>query len=111
MFLVAAVAVGIAADPDSEVLGLVSNAWAGFGAAFGPLILLALTWPRMTGSGAIAGLLTGAVVVVGWIAAGWNTAFLGGGGLYEIIPGFIAATLAIVAVSMATAAPPARRRD
>ena len=50
--LVALVAIFIARDPDSKVLGLVSNAWAGFGAAFGPLILLSLTWSRMTGAGA-----------------------------------------------------------
>lgn len=100
--LVAAAAMVIAADPDSEVLGLVANAWAGFGAAFGPLILLALTWPRMTGAGAAAGLVTGAAVVAGWIALGWNKVFMGGPGLYEIVPGFAAAMLAIVLVSMAT---------
>ena len=102
--LVALAAITIAADPNSEVLGLVSNAWAGFGAAFGPLIILALTWPRMTGSGALAGLITGAVVVIVWIAAGWNASFAGGEGIYEIIPGFIAAWLAIVVVSRMTAA-------
>lgn len=102
--LVALAAIAIAADPNSEVLGLVSNAWAGFGAAFGPLIILALTWPRMTGSGALAGLITGAVVVIVWIAAGWNASFAGGEGIYEIIPGFIAAWLAIVVVSRMTAA-------
>ncbi|NTZ42838.1 sodium/proline symporter PutP [Altererythrobacter sp. SALINAS58] len=102
--LVALAAIAIAADPESEVLGLVSNAWAGFGAAFGPLIILALTWPRMTGSGALAGLITGAVVVIVWIAAGWNASFAGGEGIYEIIPGFIAAWLAIVVVSRMTAA-------
>ena len=77
----------------------VANAWAGFGAAFGPLILLALTWRGMTGAGAVAGLVTGAGVVAGWIALGWNKAFLGGPGLYEIVPGFAAAMLAIVVVS------------
>ena len=100
--LVAAAAMVIAADPDSEVLGLVSNAWAGFGAAFGPLILLALTWDRMTGAGAVAGLVTGAAVVAGWIALGWSASFMGGPGLYEIVPGFVAAFLAIVVVSLAT---------
>ncbi len=107
--LVAAAALVIAADPDSEVLGLVANAWAGFGAAFGPLILLALTWDRMTGAGAAAGLVTGAGVVAAWIALGWNKALpdaLGGGpGLYEIVPGFLAALLAIVVVSRLTARP------
>lgn len=105
--LVAAAALVIAADPDSEVLGLVANAWAGFGAAFGPLILLALLWRGMTGAGAVAGLVTGAGVVAAWILLGWNKALpasLGGGpGLYEIVPGFIAAFAAIVVVSRLTA--------
>ncbi|WP_430429249.1 sodium/proline symporter PutP [Parasphingorhabdus sp.] len=99
--LVALVAIYIARDPDSQVLGLVSNAWAGFGAAFGPLILLSLTWQRMTSAGAVAGLVTGAVVVIAWIALGWNAAFMGGPGVYEIIPGFLAALGAIVGVSLA----------
>ena len=102
VLLVALAAIVIAADPDSEVLGLVSNAWAGFGAAFGPLIILSLTWDRMTGAGALAGLVVGALVVIGWIALGWNAEFLGGPGVYEIIPGFAAAWLAIWVVSRAT---------
>lgn len=101
-WLVAIAACLLASDPDSEVLGLVSNAWAGFGAAFGPLILLALMWERMTGAGAVAGLVTGAGVVAAWIMLGWNKAFLGGPGLYEIVPGFAAAMLAIILVSLAT---------
>ena len=99
--LVALVAIYIARDPESKVLGLVSNAWAGFGAAFGPLILLALTWKRMTGAGAVSGLVVGALVVILWIAMGWNKEFIGGPGVYEIIPGFAAALLAIVGVSLA----------
>ena len=101
--LVAIAAIIIASDPESEVLGLVSNAWAGFGAAFGPLIILSLTWDRMTGAGAVAGLVTGATVVMAWIALGWNAALPGmDQGLYEIVPGFIASWLAIVLVSKAT---------
>ncbi|BDW83182.1 sodium/proline symporter PutP [Erythrobacter sp. Dej080120_24] len=100
--LVAIAAIIMASDPNSQVLGLVSNAWAGFGAAFGPLIILALTWRGMTGAGAVAGLVTGAVVAGGWIAMGWNSSFMGGEGLYEIVPGFIAAWIAIVVVSKAT---------
>ncbi|MBS7670834.1 sodium/proline symporter PutP [Croceicoccus gelatinilyticus] len=103
VLLVALAAIGIAADPESEVLGLVSNAWAGFGAAFGPLIILALTWDKMTGTGAVAGLVSGALVVIAWIALGLNASFLGGPGVYEIIPGFIVSWLAIVLVSRATA--------
>ncbi len=99
---VGVVAAFIAGDPESQVLGLVANAWAGFGAAFGPLIILSLTWKRMNGYGAVAGLGTGAVVVGLWIWAGWNSEFLGGPGVYEIIPGFIAAFAAIVGVSLAT---------
>ena len=102
VLLVSLVAILIASDPNSEVLGLVSNAWAGFGAAFGPMILLSLTWKRMSGAGAVAGLLTGAVVVVGWIALGWGKSFMGGEGVYEIIPGFIASFIAVVAVSLMT---------
>lgn len=105
--LVAGAAMAIAADPGSQVLGLVANAWAGFGAAFGPLILLSLTWPRMTGAGAVAGLVTGAGVVAGWIALGWNQSLFGGPGLYEIVPGFVTAWAAIVVVSRMTQAPAA----
>jgi SSS family solute:Na+ symporter len=101
---VGAVAAVIARDPNSQVLGLVANAWAGFGAAFGPLMILSLTWPRMTGLGAVAGLITGAVTVIVWIALGWNSSFLGGPGVYEIIPGFVLAMIAIVVVSLATEA-------
>ncbi|MGX7925170.1 sodium/proline symporter PutP [Tsuneonella sp. HG094] len=106
VLLVAVMGIAIAADPESEVLGLVAHAWAGFGAAFGPLIVLALTWPRMTGAGAVAGLVTGAAVVIAWIALGFDQALFGGPGVYEIIPGFIAAWLAIVLVSKATATAP-----
>lgn len=100
--LVAIAAIVMASDPDSQVLGLVSNAWAGFGAAFGPLIILGLTWRGMTGTGAVAGLVTGALVVGVWITMGWNSSLMGGEGLYEIVPGFIAAWIAIFVVSKAT---------
>ena len=102
VLLVALAAILIARNPDSEVLGLVSHAWAGFGAAFGPLIVLSLTWKRMTGTGAVAGLVAGALVVVAWIMLGWNDSMLGGPGVYEIIPGFITAWLTTYAVSLAT---------
>lgn len=100
--LVGLVAAFIARDPNSQVLGLVSHAWAGFGAAFGPLIVLSLMWPRMTGAGAVAGLIAGAATVIIWISLGWNASFLGGPGVYEIIPGFIVAWAAIFFVSQAT---------
>ncbi|RFF31745.1 sodium/proline symporter PutP [Wenzhouxiangella sediminis] len=100
--LVGLVALAIASDPDSQVLALVSNAWAGFGAAFGPLIILSLMWPRTNGAGAIAGMAVGALTVMIWIAMGWNSSFLGGPGVYEIIPGFILSWVAIMVVSLAT---------
>ena len=102
VLLVGVVAAVIAWDPTSKILGLVSHAWAGFGAAFGPLIVLALTWRRMTGTGAVAGLVVGALTVIGWIALGWDASFMGGAGVYEIIPGFAAAWAAIYFVSLAT---------
>ena len=81
------------------MLGLVSYAWAGFGAAFGPAVVLSLFWRQMNRSGAIAGILLGGITVVVWK----QLADLGGVfALYEIIPGVILATLAIVVVSKAT---------
>ena len=103
VLVVAIVAALLAMNPDSSILSLVSNAWAGFGAAFGPVILFALRWRGTTRSGALAGMITGAIVVIGWIAMGWSTA------LYEIVPGFIAASLAIWLVSKVTAKVPADR--
>ena len=100
--LVGLAAAVIASDPDSQVLALVSNAWAGFGAAFGPLIILSLMWPRTNGAGALAGMVTGAATVMTWIALGWNVSFMGGPGVYEIIPGFILAWIAIMVVSSVT---------
>ncbi|HSP32301.1 MAG TPA: sodium/proline symporter PutP, partial [Halomonas sp.] len=101
--LVGIVAAVIASDENSQVLGLVSNAWAGFGAAFGPLIILSLMWSRTNGNGAIAGMVVGAATVMIWIALGWNGEFMGGPGVYEIIPGFIASFIAILVVSSVTA--------
>ncbi|MDX1800880.1 MAG: sodium/proline symporter PutP [Marinobacter sp.] len=102
VLLVGIIAAIIAGDPNSKVLGLVSHAWAGFGAAFGPLMILSLTWKRMSGSGAVAGLVAGALTVIIWISLGWDGSFMGGPGIYEIIPGFIVAWLAIYFVSRAT---------
>ncbi|MAL35674.1 MAG: sodium:proline symporter, partial [Pseudomonas sp.] len=92
VLLIAFIALGIASNPDSKVLGLVSYAWAGFGAAFGPVVLISLLWKNMTRNGALAGMVVGAVTVVVW------KEFIGMG-LYEIIPGFILASLAIVIFS------------
>jgi len=94
---VAALAMWIARDPESRVLGLVSYAWAGFGAAFGPVVVLSLFWKRMTRNGALAGMLVGAATVIAWKHTG--------SALYEMVPGFIAATVAIVLVSLLGKAP------
>lgn len=94
---VALLAVWIARDPDSRVLGLVAYAWAGFGAAFGPVVLLSLFWKRMTRNGALAGMVAGALTVVLWKQTG--------SALYEIVPGFFAATVAIIVVSLLGKAP------
>lgn len=101
VLLVAAIAIYIARDPNSKVLSLVSNAWAGFGAAFGPVVLLSVMWKRMTRTGALAGMLVGAITVLVWMKFKWF-------GLYEIIPGFIFASLAIYIVSLITKAPSAQ---
>ena len=94
---VALLAIYIARDPESRVLGLVSYAWAGFGAAFGPVVLFSLFWARMTGMGALLGMLAGAITVIVWKQTGSH--------LYEIVPGFIASSAAIVIGSLLTAAP------
>ena len=103
---VAMIAIIIAADPNSRVLGLVSYAWAGFGAAFGPVVIFSLFWKRMTAAGALAGMIVGAVVVVAWAEAvnPWLAAH-DYATMYEIVPGFIACALAIVLVSLLSPAP------
>jgi len=93
VLLIALIAIAIASNPDSKVLGLVAYAWAGFGAAFGPVVLISLLWKRMTRNGALVGMLVGAITVVVW------KEFVGLG-LYEIIPGFILASIAIYVVSL-----------
>ena len=92
VLVISVIAILIASDPNSLVLGLVSYAWAGFGAAFGPLIILSLMWRGVTRNGALAGMLTGAAVVAVWGHYGWL-------GLYEMVPGFIASTAAILIFS------------
>lgn len=104
VLLVALAAILMAGDPDSEVLGLVANAWAGFGAAFGPLILMSLLWERTSRDGALAGIIVGAGVVAGWILLGLSD------DLYEIVPGFAASLAAIVVVSLARPDRPAETR-
>ncbi len=97
---IALAALLIASDPDAgSIMSLVSNAWGVFGAAFGPAILLSLYWKRFTFSGAVAGIVVGALVDVGWLV--WCSA----SGIYEIIPGFFAGLIAAVLVSLASKEP------
>ncbi len=92
--LISIVALILAMTPDSSVLGLVSYAWAGFGAAFGPALVLSLYWSRMNRNGALAGIIVGGVTIVLWkqLTGGWFD-------VYEIIPGIVFSTVAIVLVS------------
>ncbi len=100
VLVIAAIALWLARNPDSKVLELVAYAWAGFGAAFGPAVVLSLYWQGMTRQGAIAGILLGGVTVIVWKQ-------LSGGifDLYEIVPGVLISVLAIVAVSRLTRRP------
>lgn len=96
---ISVLAIFLAMRPDSKVLGLVAYAWAGFGAAFGPLIILSLFWKRMTLNGALVGMIVGAVTVIVWK----NT--MSHIGLYEIVPGFVLSTISIIVVSLLGKAP------
>ena len=97
VLIVAVIAYFIAsskAEGAQAIMNLVENAWAGFGSAFGPTIILSLFWRRFTYKGAVAGVTAGAIVDVLWLA------FMSGTGIYEIIPGFIAGFVAAVAVTL-----------
>ena len=100
VILISLIALVLAMTPDSSVLGLVSYAWAGFGAAFGPAIVLSLYWSRMNRNGALAGIVVGGVTIVLWkqFTGGWFD-------VYEIVPGIILSTISIVIVSLITGEP------
>lgn len=95
VLIVSIISVGIAWNPESSVLDLVAYAWAGFGASFGPLILISLYWKGMTLNGAIVSIWSGAITVLVWNR-------LSGGifDLYEIIPGFIISSFSGILVSV-----------
>ncbi len=100
VLIIAIIAAILALDENSTVLGIVSYAWAGLGATCGPIILISLYWRRMNLAGAIAGAIVGTVVVIGWNK-------LSGGifDVYEILPAFILASVAIFTVSLLTKKP------
>lgn len=103
LVLIAIFAVILARDPGSSVFQIVSFAWAGFGAAFGPVILFSLFWRRTNRYGALAGMICGGVMIFVWkylvrpLGGIWN--------IYELLPAFIVACVAIVIVSLATPEP------
>lgn len=100
---IAVIGAFIARDPNSSVFHIVSFAWAGFGAAFGPVMLFALFWKRSNRNGALAGMITGGCMVFIWkyllrpLGGIWD--------IYELLPAFLCASLAIVVVSLLTAPP------
>lgn len=97
VLIIAVIAAVLALNRDSAILDLVAFAWAGFGAAFGPIILLSLYWRKLTAAGALAGMITGGVVVLVW----GNIGFLHSA-MYEIVPGFLLNLLVAWLVSKAT---------
>ena len=105
MVIITIVAAFLARDPDSSVFRVVSFAWAGFGAAFGPVVLFGLFWKRSNKWGALAGMVVGGAMVFIWK---YGIATLGGAlAIYELLPAFIAASVAIIVVSLLTEKPSA----
>ena len=102
--VIAIIGVFLARNPNSSVFRIVSFAWAGFGATFGAVMLFSLFWKRTNRNGALAGMVTGAVTVIVWNTFGWF-------GLYEIIPGFLFALIAIVIFSLIGQKPSQAMKD
>ena len=100
VLLVAVIAFLLALNKNDTILDLVGYAWAGFGASFGPVILLSLYWKRMNKWGALAGMIGGALTVIIWTRFDVLKDFL-----YEMVPGFAVSLLAIVIVSHLTSKP------
>ncbi len=101
--LISIIAIFIARDPNSSVFQIVSFAWAGFGAAFGPVVLLSLFWKRSNLYGAISGMIAGGAFVFIWK---YGIAKLGGGfAIYELLPAFLIALIVNIVVSLLTKAP------
>lgn len=109
LVIIAVIGIFLAADPNSSVFGIVSFAWAGFGAAFGPVVLTALFWKRSNMYGALAGMVSGGAMVFIWkylvrpLGGAWN--------IYELLPAFLVALAAIVIVSLLTPAPSKEIQD
>ncbi len=96
---IAVIGTFLAWNPSATILSLVGYAWAGFGSAFGPIILLSLYWKRMTKQGALAGIISGAVTVILWVQLNFSDT------LYEMVPGFFTSLLFTVVASLLTKQP------
>lgn len=107
VIVVAVIAFFIALDPNSSIMALVSDAWAGFGSAFGPVVLLALFWKRSTLSGAVSGMMVGALTVIVWdyLPLVNGSTIYAATGLYSLIVGFVLALVVNVVVSLITKKP------
>lgn len=105
--VIAVIAFFIAIDPNSSIMGLVSDAWAGFGSAFGPVVLLALFWKRSTLAGAISGMATGALTVIVWdyLPIVNGATLYKATNLYSLVLGFAFAMIVNVVVSLLTKKP------
>ena len=93
VLLISLCSIYLASDPNSYIFSIVSYAWAGFGACFGPVVLLSLYWRRMTLKGTYAGIIVGGITVLIWKQFNWF-------GLYELIPGFLFSTISIILISL-----------
>lgn len=103
VIVISLISILLASNPDSSVFEIVSFAWAGFGAAFGPVVLCALFWKRSNKWGALCGMITGGAMIFIWK---YGIARLGGlFAIYELLPAFLLATVVNILVSLATAAP------
>lgn len=107
VIVVAVLAYVIALDPNSSIMGLVSNAWAGLGAAFGPTIVLSLFWKRTNLAGAVAGIVSGGLTVILWdyIPLMGGQTLGAATGLYSLVVGFAVSLLLIIIVSLCTKEP------
>ncbi len=109
LLVISLIAIVIALDENSVIFTIVSFAWAGFGAVFGPLMLISLFWKRINRAGAIAGMLSGGIMVFVWkllvrpLGGVWN--------IYELLPAFIVSCIVIFAVSLLTAPPSAEIQE
>ena len=102
LFIVTVLAIALSYNPNTSILSLVGFAWAGLGSSFGPIIVFSLFWQRINKHGALAGIITGSLVVIIWPLfkdfGGWFE-------IYTMVPGFLLSSLSIVVFSLITVGP------